>query len=121
VGRYQVLRTQEIKDMLAYLRLIINPQDNLSFERVLMCHHVKSEKQVSRKCKKNLNRKFKSFAFCQEKSFGNLLGTTAKKVLDFIKLIKDIQKQSQKLTASKVIELVLNKTATATESPRRDS
>ncbi|MDD4351848.1 MAG: UvrD-helicase domain-containing protein [Candidatus Gracilibacteria bacterium] len=112
VGGIKFYERKEIKDVLAYLHLILNSNDNLAFERILNVPARKIGKTSFEKLHKTSQQLKQSlFEFCQQQEvLENLLGSTAKRILDFVKLIKELQKKSEKLTASKIIELALNKT-----------
>ncbi|MBU5593893.1 DNA helicase PcrA [Amphibacillus sp. MSJ-3] len=111
VGGTKFYERKEIKDMLAYLRLISNPNDDLSFVRVVN----EPKRGIGRASVEKLERyaaehDISLYTASQEIDFVGL-GTRATKALaEFSQLIKNWIQQQEFLTATDMVEEVLEKT-----------
>ncbi|WLV25307.1 DNA helicase PcrA [Aciduricibacillus chroicocephali] len=111
VGGTKFYDRKEIKDMIAYLRLIANPNDDISFERVV--------NEPKRGIGKTTIEKLRAYAAENDISFFraveevDFIGLTKKAAtaLDaFGQLIKDFSQQQEFLTATDMVESVLERT-----------
>ncbi|MBP7670999.1 UvrD-helicase domain-containing protein [Candidatus Gracilibacteria bacterium] len=111
VGGIRFYERKEIKDVLAYLKVIANPNDFVSLMRII---NVPSRK-IGAKTLETIS----EFAMRTGISFWNALllaeealgsGTKAKAIVDFVKLIKDLQKLNSQFPASGMIKQVIELT-----------
>lgn len=112
VGGIKFYERKEIKDVLAYLHLIQNPKDDLAFERVVNVparHLGKTTLLKLRELAKAA--KLCLFELSQEsKKLHELTPKSRQGLESFIKILQKLQKASSKMTASKLIKLVLEET-----------
>lgn len=99
VGSYAFYNRKEIKDLLAYLKLIYNEKDNISLLRVINY----PKRGIGNKAIENLNIKANAF----NKSLYEVIDSG--KELDFKNIIEDLKKESEKLSLTELIDLVLQK------------
>ncbi|WP_425440950.1 DNA helicase PcrA [Sediminibacillus albus] len=111
IGGTKFYDRKEIKDMLAYLRLIANPDDDLSFARVV--------NEPKRGVGKTSLEKLQAYAAdhdislytaVQEVDFAGVSGKAAKSLAEFGALIRNWTKQQEFLTATDMVEQVLKGT-----------
>jgi len=111
VGGMKFYDRKEIKDMIAYLRLITNPDDDISFERVV--------NEPKRGIGKTSIEKLRAYAVDQDISFSQAikevdfigLSKKAATALDaFGELIRTLSQQQEFLTATDMVEAVLERT-----------
>ncbi|RKQ34621.1 DNA helicase PcrA [Oceanobacillus halophilus] len=111
VGGTKFYDRKEIKDMLAYLRLITNPDDDISFERVV--------NEPKRGIGKTSIEKIRAYAMehdisffqtTQEVDFTGVSKKAANALAEFGKLIKTLTQQQEFLTATDMVEAVLERT-----------
>ncbi|GGM29047.1 ATP-dependent DNA helicase PcrA [Paraliobacillus quinghaiensis] len=111
VGGTKFYDRKEIKDMLAYLRLISNPDDDLSFARVV--------NEPKRGVGKTSLEKLQAYAAdhgislytaVQEVDFAGVSGKAAKELAAFGAMIKNWTQQQEFLTATDMVEEVLKRT-----------
>ncbi|WP_117161147.1 DNA helicase PcrA [Paraliobacillus sp. X-1268] len=111
VGGTKFYDRKEIKDMLAYLRLISNPDDDLSFARVA--------NEPKRGVGKTSLDKLQAYAAehdislytaVQEVDFAGVSGKAAKELANFGALIRNWTQQQEFLTATDMVEEVITKT-----------
>lgn len=109
VGFYQ---RAEIKDIVAYLRLIQNPRDNVSFERIVNVPPRKIGKVTLQKLREIS--KSGGFAlvdaieYCQEQEL--LSGQALSALSRFLDMIKDLRSAAQDQPTAKVINTLLERT-----------
>jgi len=108
-GGISFYERKEIKDILAYLRIIYNPSDNVSLKRII--------NTPSRKIGTITIRKLEKKAKNQEISISKLIEQTLKEesilknhkgLEDFAKILIEIKKKVDKLKLTDFIEYVLN-------------
>lgn len=108
VGGTKFYDRKEIKDMIAYLRLIINPEDDLSFERVV--------NEPKRGIGKTTIEKLRSYAMendisfymaVQEVDFTGVSKRAANSLSEFGQLVRTLSQQQEFLTATDMVEAVL--------------
>ncbi|WP_182200997.1 DNA helicase PcrA [Paraliobacillus salinarum] len=111
VGGTKFYDRKEIKDILAYLRLISNPDDDISFTRVV--------NEPKRGVGKTSLEKLQAYAASndislytavQEVDFAGVSGKAAKSLADFGAMIKQWTQQQEFLTATDMVEEVLKRT-----------
>lgn len=111
VGGTKFYDRKEIKDMLAYLRLISNPDDDLSFARVV--------NEPKRGVGKTSLDKMQAYAAehgislyqaAQEIDFAGVSAKAAKAIAEFGTLIRTWTKQQEFLTATDMVEEILKGT-----------
>src|SRR5690625_1308304 len=111
VGGTKFYERKEIKDMIAYLRLITNPNDDISFERIV--------NEPKRGIGRTTIDRLRAYATEHDISFSEAVkevdftGVTpraANALAEFDQLIESLAKQQQFLTATDMVEAVLERT-----------
>ncbi|MGX4670442.1 DNA helicase PcrA [Cerasibacillus sp. JNUCC 74] len=111
VGGTKFYERKEIKDMVAYLRLIANPNDDLSFERVVNV--------PKRGIGKTSIERLREYAALHDISFNEAVKEidftgvpkkAANALVEFTELIRTLSKQQAFLTATDMVEAVLKQT-----------
>ena len=111
VGGMKFYDRKEIKDMIAYLRLITNPDDDISFERVVNEPKRGIGKTTIEKLRAYANEQDISFfSAVQEVDFIGLSKKAATALDGFGQLIKSLSQQQEFLTATDMVEAVLERT-----------
>ena len=111
VGGTKFYERKEIKDMVAYLRLITNPDDDLSFERV-----VNEPKRGIGKTSVDRLRAYATehdISFYQAVKEVDFIGVTKRAAIalaEFGTLIRTLTQQQEFLTATDMVEAVLERT-----------
>ncbi|MFD1850755.1 DNA helicase PcrA [Oceanobacillus bengalensis] len=111
VGGTKFYDRKEIKDMLAYLRLITNPDDDISFERV-----VNEPKRGIGKTSIERLRAYAAehdlsfFDTVKEVDFTGVSKKAANALAEFGNLIQTLSQQQEFLTATDMVEAVLERT-----------
>ncbi|WP_226035431.1 DNA helicase PcrA [Aquibacillus saliphilus] len=111
IGGTKFYDRKEIKDMLAYLRLIANPDDDLSFARVAN----EPKRGVGKTSLEKLqayaaDHDISLFTAVQEVDFAGVSGKAAKSLAEFGALIKNWTNQQEFLTATDMVGEVLKRT-----------
>ena len=111
VGGTKFYSRKEIRDVIAYLNLIANLSDNISFERII--------NEPKRGIGPGTVDKIRDFAQMQESSlldasanimFSGIKGKAAQAIWDFANLILDLRERLDQLTITELVEEVLDKT-----------
>ena len=111
VGGTKFYSRKEIRDVIAYLNLIANLSDNISFERII--------NEPKRGIGPGTVDKIRDFAQMQESSLldasanimlSGIKGKTAQAIWDFANLIFDLRERLDQLTITELVEEVLDKT-----------
>ena len=111
VGGTKFYSRKEIRDVIAYLNLIANLSDNISFERII--------NEPKRGIGPGTVDKIRSFAQMQETSLldasanimlSGIKGKAAQAIWDFANLILDLREKLDQLTITELVEEVLDKT-----------
>lgn len=111
VGGTKFYDRKEIKDMLAYLRLITNPDDDISFERVV--------NEPKRGIGKTSIEKLRAYAMVNDLSFFQVVKEVdftgvskkaANALAEFGQLIETLSQQQEFLTATDMVEQILQRT-----------
>ena len=98
VGAFYFYNRKEIKDLIAYLKLIYNHNDDNSLTRIINV----PKRGIGLKAIENLNTK----AMLEEKSLYDSLST--QKELDFKRLIDDLGKKSETMSLTELVDCILN-------------
>ena len=111
VGGTKFYSRKEIRDIIAYLNLIANLSDNISFERII--------NEPKRGIGPGTIEKIRDFANLQEMSMldasanimlSGIKGKAAQSIWDFANMILDLREQLDQLTITELVEAVLEKT-----------
>lgn len=111
VGGTKFYSRKEIRDVIAYLNLIANLSDNISFERII--------NEPKRGIGPGTVDKIRDFAQLQESSLldasanimlSGIKGKAAQAIWDFANLILDLRERLDQLTITELVEEVLDKT-----------
>ncbi|MBF0786515.1 MULTISPECIES: DNA helicase PcrA [unclassified Streptococcus] len=111
VGGTKFYSRKEIRDVIAYLNVIANPADNLSFERIV--------NEPKRGVGPGTVDKIRDFAQMQEMSLleasqnimlSGIKGKAAQAVFDLSNLLYQLREQLDDVSITELVELVLNKT-----------
>ncbi|EQB36981.1 ATP-dependent DNA helicase PcrA [Virgibacillus sp. CM-4] len=111
VGGTKFYERKEIKDMVAYLRLIMNPDDDLSFERVVNVPKRGVGKTSIERLREYAALHDISFnEAVKEVDFTGVSKKAANALAEFGKLIQSLSQQQEFLTATDMVEAVLERT-----------
>ncbi|MGJ9458373.1 DNA helicase PcrA [Oceanobacillus sp. CF4.6] len=111
VGGHKFYERKEIKDMVAYLRLITNPEDDLSFERVV--NEPKrgiGKTSVERLRAHAMQHDISFYDAVKEVDFTGVSAKAANALAEFGNLIQTLTQQQEFLTATDMVEAVLERT-----------
>ena len=100
VGSYAFYNRKEIKDLIAYLKLLYNEKDDISLLRIINY----PKRGIGNKVIENLN----IIASAEEKSLYEVIDSG--KELEFKKMIEEIKKEEEHSSLTELIEIVLEKT-----------
>lgn len=114
VGGVKFFERKEIKDALAYLRLFVNPKDDLSFLRIVNVPPRKignaTIEDLKFSARANNVSLFEAAVECSKNSYFYALNSTKKRQLgEFAKLMLAIREETQDKPVSVVIDTVLQK------------
>lgn len=108
IGGIQFYERKEIKDILAYLKLVVNPFDRASFMRVINCPlrglGTKFEEQFAHTWNQNLFATFKDIAN-QMITTQEVTGTKKDALLSFTKIFENLSHTDK---ASKTVQRIIN-------------
>ena len=111
VGGTKFYSRKEIRDIIAYLNLIANLSDNISFERII--------NEPKRGIGPGTVEKIRDFANMQEMSMldasanimlSGIKGKAAQSIWDFANMVLDLREQLDQLSITELVEAVLEKT-----------
>ena len=111
VGSFYFYNRKEIKDLIAYLKLIYNPNDDLSLERIINV----PKRGIGLKTMENLTTK----ASILNDSIFNIIDSG--KELEFKKLILSFIDESEDMTLTELVDLILDKTGIRSELEKEDT
>ena len=100
VGSYYFYNRKEIKDLIAYLRLIYNNDDSVSLRRIINV----PKRGIGDKAVFDLEH------YAEEAGISMFQALTSKKELEFKKLIEDLSELANKSSLTELIEAILEKT-----------
>ena len=107
VGGTKFYARKEIQDTLAYLRLIDNPADNLSFLRIVnVPKRGIGATTVERLAEFAASIDMSLFESISRLSYSNLSKATQEKLVDFANMVEQWRRQAEFLTLSELIEVV---------------
>lgn len=111
VGGVRFYERMEIKDIMAYLRLIYNPADDISFLRVINRPKRGIGAGTLAKVQKfaEANNLDLYEAALKSKENPNLSGTYAKRVLHFTQIIEDLRAEQDQIALARLTEKLLDK------------
>lgn len=111
VGGTKFYSRKEIRDIIAYLNLIANLSDNISFERII--------NEPKRGIGPGTVEKIRDFANMQDMSMldasanimlSGIKGKAAQSIWDFANMMLDLREQLDQLTITELVEAILEKT-----------
>lgn len=111
VGSFYFYNRKEIKDLIAYLKLIYNPNDDLSLDRIINV----PKRGIGLKTMENLTTK----ASILNDSIFNIIDSG--KELEFKKLILSFIDESEDMTLTELVDLILDKTGIRSELEKEDT
>jgi len=111
VGSFYFYNRKEIKDLISYLKLIYNPSDDISLNRIINV----PKRGIGLKTMENLTTK----ANILNESLFNTIDSG--KELEFKKLILEFQTMSEELSLTELVDLVLDKTGIRKELELEDT
>lgn len=111
VGSFYFYNRKEIKDLICYLKLIYNPSDDISLNRIINI----PKRGIGLKTLENLTTK----ANIMNDSIFNIIDNG--KELEFKNLILDLQNKSEELSLTELVDLILEKTGIKKELGDEDS
>ena len=100
VGSFYFYNRKEIKDLLCYLRLINNPKDDVSLNRVINV----PKRGIGNVTIANINK------IAEENNITMFEAINSGKEQSFKQMILELQQESEKLSLTEIVELVLEKT-----------
>ena len=111
VGSFYFYNRKEIKDLICYLKLIYNPNDDISLNRIINV----PKRGIGLKTLENLTTK----ASIMNDSIFNIIDSG--KELEFKKLILDLQNKSEELSLTELVDFILEKSGIKKELEEEDS
>ncbi len=111
IGGTKFYDRKEIKDMLAYLRLIANPNDDLSFQRVV--NEPKrgvGKTSMDKMAAYALDHDISLYETAAEVDFVGVSAKAAKSIMQFRTMIKNWTQQQEFLSATDMVQEVITKT-----------
>lgn len=100
IGSFYFYNRKEIKDLIAYLKLIYNTNDDVSLTRIINV----PKRGIGLKTLDNLNNR----AYIENKSIYDIIESG--KELEFKKIIETIKEKQENLSLTELIDLILEKT-----------
>lgn len=112
IGGIQFYGRLEIKDMLAYLRLIVNPNDILSFKRVInVPPRGIGEASITKLEEYAMEKGISIFDAIKEiDNIDNIKENTKKSFIQFYNLIKNISENRKNMSITEIIKTILSET-----------
>jgi len=111
IGGVKFYERKEIKDIIAYLRLILNPDDNLSLERIINVPPRNIGETTFKKLKIAAERENESIYYLITKTdFINTFPTRTKESLkQFVVFLNDLKEKKEHMEVSDLIEYIFEK------------
>ena len=111
VGGFKFYERKEIKDILSYLRLIANPADDISLERVInVPKRGIGQASIDRIREYASEKNIAMFTALAEADFMGLTGKTANAVAEFKEMIDNLSNMVEYLSVTELTEMVIEKT-----------
>lgn len=112
VGGVRFYQRQEIKDVLAYLSLIVNPQDSIALHRIINVPARKIGKVAWDKIKNYFGTEpiTANLGLARAYEMGELTTGTKQAIGSFLVLLQKLQEMGKELTASGLIKAVIDRT-----------
>ena len=107
VGGVRFYERKEIKDIIAYLRLFINENDAVSFERIV---NVPTRGIGQKTLQGFLNSKLKTSLEERSPLGRQNSNEIPPKIQDFLNLIENMRQESKSKTPAEIVEMIINKT-----------
>lgn len=122
-GGMKFYERKEIKDVLSYLRFLLNPQDTISFKRILNVPRRGIGETTLEKIEKYNSEKKIDWVSALESMIaeGELNAGTAKKVHGFIQIIRSLQGEVKSSKASDLYQHLLERSGYLEELKAQDS
>ena len=123
VGGFKFYDRQEIKDSIAYLRLIVNPYDTVSLLRVINSPRRgigKTTIDLLLKASQELKTSLWEILI-DETSVKTLTGKSSKAVLNFVHMIKKLQEKSTELVSTDIFNQVMQKSGYIDDLKRKET
>lgn len=112
IGGLKFYDRKEIKDLIAYLRLITNPDDDISFERIVNVPKRGIGATTVEKLRQYaMQHDLSMFAAIAEVEYIGIAKRTANKLLEFRNMMMNLFKQQDFLTATDMVNQVLEVTS----------
>ncbi|MCZ0717471.1 UvrD-helicase domain-containing protein [Aerococcus kribbianus] len=122
VGGHKFYDRKEIKDVLAYLRLLANPDDNLSFTRVINVPKRGIGPGSLEKLRQFANDKGLNLLMAASAvDFSPLTGKAAKSLKNFAKMMENLQKQREFLSITELTQEILDQSGYLTDLKSQNS
>jgi len=108
IGAHKFFDRKEIRDMIAYLDLVVNPHDEIALRRVVneppRKIGTKTIEKAADLARENHTSLFDAFGLM------DVTGMRGKAIKDFIKIIDDLHKESDNMTVHEMLKAVLART-----------
>jgi len=123
VGGVGFYERKEIKDILAYLRVIVNPSDSLNLKRILNVPRRGIGKRTLNYLEQYTHRYQKSLfeTLTKVREIKVVPVRISSRLEDFIDLIEELRRKSKKLTAKELTRLVIEATGYLSELASEDT
>jgi len=110
IGGIKFYERKEVKDILSYLRLLVNPSDWVSLERIINEPTRGIGPTTARKFEQICREQKKDIINITAKELGSLKEKNLQAILNFHKVIQELEKKFTKLSVPEIIDLVAEKT-----------
>jgi len=123
VGGVRFYERKEIKDILSYLRIIVNPSDSLNLKRILNVPHRGIGKKSLSYLEQYAHRYNKSLfeALGKVREIKSLSAHISSCLEDFVNMIGEFREKSKNLTARELTRLVIETTGYLSELASEDT
>jgi len=123
VGGVRFYERKEIKDILSYLKVIVNPLDSLNLKRILNIPHRGIGKRTLSYLEEYAHRYHKSLfeTLTKVREIKAVPSRLSSRIEDFINLIVELREKSRNLTAKELTRLVIETTGYLSELASEDT
>jgi len=123
VGGVRFYERKEIKDILSYLKVIVNPLDSLNLKRILNIPHRGIGKRTLSYLEEYAHRYSKSLfeTLTKVREIKAVPSRLSSRIEDFINLIVELREKSRNLTAKELTRLVIETTGYLSELASEDT